>query len=66
VRAGTNRQERCALKLLAIDLDMLEFAGVGVAMGNALDEGKAAANCITEPNNNGGGVKAISRFVLSG
>ncbi|NCO36400.1 MAG: HAD hydrolase family protein [Armatimonadetes bacterium] len=45
---------------------MLEFAGVGVAMGNALDEVKAASNCITEPNNNGGGVKAINRFVLSG
>ena len=36
------------------DLDMLEHAGLGVAMGNAPDEIKQAANVVTATNNEDG------------
>ena len=36
------------------DLDMLEHAGLGVAMGNAPDEIKQAANRVTAGNNEDG------------
>lgn len=36
------------------DLDMLQHAGLGVAMGNAPDEIKQAANCVTATNNEDG------------
>lgn len=36
------------------DLDMLEYVGLGVAMGNAPDEIKQAANVVTTTNNEDG------------
>lgn len=36
------------------DLDMLEHAGLGVAMGNAPNEIKQAANVVTVTNNEDG------------
>ena len=39
------------------------FAGTGVAMGNAPDEIKAAANFVTDTNNNDGVAKAIQKLV---
>ena len=47
------------------DLSMIQFAGVGVAMGNGLDLLKNAANYITDTNNNDGVAKAIENFVLN-
>lgn len=47
------------------DLSMIEFAGVGVAMANALDSVKATADYITDTNNNSGVAKAIEHFVLT-
>jgi hypothetical protein len=32
----------------ANDIDMLEYAGIGVAMGNASDIAKASADMVTE------------------
>ncbi len=46
------------------DLSMIEFAGLGVAMGNATDQIKAAADVITDTNDNDGVAKAISQYVL--
>lgn len=46
------------------DLSMVEYAGMGVAMGNASDEVKKAANYITDTNNNSGVAKAIEKFIL--
>ena len=46
------------------DLSMIEYAGIGVAMGNALDEVKEAAQYITAPNTESGVAKAIRKFVL--
>ena len=41
------------------DIDMLEYAGVGVAMANALDEVKAVAGHICDTNDNDGVAKWI-------
>ena len=43
---------------------MLEFAGTGVAMGNAIPEAKAAARFETTTNAEGGVADAIERFIL--
>ena len=47
------------------DVPMIEAAGVGVAVANATDEAKAAADYVCEADNNAGAVaEAIERFVL--
>ena len=46
------------------DLSMIEYAGMGIAMGNATDKVKKIANYITDTNNNSGVAKAIEKFVL--
>ena len=45
------------------DIEMVETAGVGVAMGNGTDEIKACANYITDTVQNDGFVKAVNKFV---
>lgn len=47
------------------DLHMIEYAGLGVAMANASDEIKAAANHITVSNDQHGVAKVIQEFVLN-
>ena len=44
------------------DLTMLREAGIGVAMANACDEAKAAADVITESCDEDGVARAIERF----
>ena len=46
------------------DLHMIEYAGLGVAMGNAFEEIKKVANYITDTNENDGVAKVIEKFVL--
>jgi len=46
------------------DLPMIEAAGLGVAMGNAAEELKAAAGYITDTNDNAGVAKAMEKFVF--
>lgn len=46
------------------DLSMIEYAGLGIAMGNAPDFIKEKANYITDTNDNDGVAKAIEKFVL--
>lgn len=47
------------------DRSMLAFAGVGVAMQNAEPPVKAAADYVTEADNNHDGVaEAIEKFIL--
>lgn len=45
------------------DIEMVETAGVGVAMGNGTDEIKEVADYITETVQNNGFVKAVNKFV---
>ena len=44
------------------DKGMIEYAGKGVAMGNAPDQIKEVANYITDTNNNDGVAKALDYF----
>lgn len=45
------------------DISMLQFAGLGVAMGNGEDRVKAAADFITRDNNNNGIADVIKTFI---
>ena len=45
------------------DITMIEFAGLGVAMANAQDRVKSAANYITGSNDNNGIVHVIDTFI---
>jgi len=46
------------------DIEMLRLSGVGVAMGNALDEVKKAADYVTLTNDEDGVAEYIERFIL--
>ena len=46
------------------DIDMLKFAGIGVAMGNSSDIVKAAADYVTDTIDNDGIEKALRHFGL--
>ncbi len=46
------------------DIEMLQFAGIGVAMGNASDKVKAAADYVTDTVDNHGIEKALRHFGL--
>ncbi len=47
------------------DVDMLRAAGLGVAMGNATPEVKAAADIVVGSNQEDGVAEALERFILS-
>lgn len=47
------------------DYSMIKYAGLGVAMGNAIDKVKNAANYITDTNDNDGVAKVIEKFILN-
>ena len=44
------------------DIEMIKFAGMGVAMGNAPDDIKAIADYVTDTNNEDGVRKALEKF----
>ncbi len=44
------------------DKGMIEFAGLGIAMGNAPEEIKASAGMVTDTNNNDGVAKALDKL----
>lgn len=46
------------------DLSMIDYAGLGVAMGNSVEEVKLRANYITTSNNEDGVAKVIEKFIL--
>ena len=47
------------------DLDMIRWAGVGVAMGNAAPEIQALADYTVASNEDEGVAEALARFVLA-
>ncbi|MFM2484734.1 Cof-type HAD-IIB family hydrolase [Celerinatantimonas yamalensis] len=47
------------------DHHMLRWAGLGVAMGNADEQTKALADCVTATNDEDGVAQVIERFVLN-
>lgn len=46
------------------DIEMFNFAGNSIAMGNAVDDVKACANFVTKSNNENGISYAIENFIL--
>ena len=61
---GISRQEVMAIGDENNDIEMIEYAGLGVAMGNAPDTIKALADVTTTSNEEDGVATAIKRYVL--
>jgi Cof subfamily protein (haloacid dehalogenase superfamily) len=62
---GISQQEIIAIGDNGNDLTMIEYAGCGVAMANAIPEVKKAANFHTMSNNENGVAYAIQELVLN-
>jgi Cof subfamily protein (haloacid dehalogenase superfamily) len=62
---GIKREEVIAIGDSYNDLTMIEFAGFGVAMGNAPDDIKEVADFVTDTNMNDGVAKVVEEFVLN-
>ena len=61
-RYGIGREECMALGDGENDITMLRYAGIGVAMGNAADEVKAASDYVTGTADEDGVAAAMRRF----
>ncbi|SHS47367.1 cof family hydrolase [Mycobacteroides abscessus subsp. abscessus] len=64
-KLGINAEEVIAIGDSYNDITMIEFAGLGVAMGNAPDAIKEIANHVTDTNNNDGVAQVVEDFILS-
>lgn len=62
---GIRREEIMAFGDGANDIHMMREAGIGVAMGNAIEEVKAAADYMTATNDEDGAAKFIEKYVLN-
>ena len=47
----------------ANDIEMLEYAGLAIAMGNASEEVKSISDIVTDTNENNGVIKAIDQLI---
>ncbi|NLG24825.1 MAG: HAD family phosphatase [Clostridiales bacterium] len=65
-RLGVRREQVMAFGDQLNDREMLTFAGLPVAMGNAIDELKAIAAVVAAPCHEGGVGRAIERYALGG
>lgn len=61
---GIDRKSVMAIGDSYNDIDMLEWAGLGVAMGNAYQLVKEAADYVTTSNEEEGVAEALRRFIL--
>lgn len=61
---GLKREEIICVGDAGNDLDMIRYAGLGVAMGNAFDEIKSAADYVTHSNEEDGVAHVIEKFML--
>ncbi len=55
--------EIAAIGDAANDIEMLEYAGLAIAMGNASRDVKAIANIVTDTNENNGVIKVIDKLI---
>jgi hypothetical protein len=62
---GINRKEIAAFGDDFNDLDMFEYAGIGVAMSNAVSEAKAAADFICGSNDEDGVARWLEENIIS-
>lgn len=63
-KLGIKKEEIICIGDQANDIEMITFAGLGIAMGNAIEELKDIAQYITSDNDNDGVAKAIEKFIL--
>jgi len=61
---GIPREQILAIGNYNNDLEMIEYAGLGIAMGNSPDEVKRLADAETDSNNRDGVHKALQKYVL--
>lgn len=61
---GVPREEVMAIGDSYNDLEMFKYAGLAVAMGNAREEIKAAADYVTASNEEDGVAQVLERFIL--
>ena len=61
---GIQKEEIIAFGDSMNDVDLLQYAGFGVAVANAMDELKSVADVITDSNEDDGVAKAIYQYVL--
>ncbi|MGA9290511.1 MAG: Cof-type HAD-IIB family hydrolase [Anaerobacillus sp.] len=61
---GIKREEVIAVGDSYNDQEMIEFAGLGVAMGNAPDDIKKISDYIADTNENDGVAKVVEKFLL--
>jgi HAD-superfamily hydrolase, subfamily IIB len=62
--AGYKREDVIAFGDGYNDLEMIAYAGTGIAMGNAIDELKKVADLVTDTNRNDGVVKMLQQLKL--
>ena len=55
--------EIAAIGDAANDIEMLEYAGLAIAMGNGSEEVKAIADIVTDTNENNGVIKVIDKLI---
>ena len=60
-----DREELIAIGDNQIDDSMIRYAGLGVAIGNALDEIKAISDYIAPDNDHEGVAHVIEKFMLN-
>ncbi|MCY6959016.1 Cof-type HAD-IIB family hydrolase [Clostridium brassicae] len=61
---GVKKEEIICIGDQANDIEMIANAGLGVAMGNAIDKLKSMAKYITADNDNNGVAEVIDKFIL--
>ena len=61
---GIEKNEVMAIGDAENDIKMIQFAGLGIAMGNADNNVKNVANDITDSNNEDGVAKAIEKYII--
>lgn len=61
---GITKDEMIAAGDQTNDLPMIQYAGLGVAMGNAVDSVKAAADTVTDTNINEGVAQFIEKYLI--
>lgn len=62
---GIDQKEVICIGDAGNDLHMIKFAGLGVAMGNAFEEIKKAADYVTSTNEEDGVAEVIEKFILA-
>lgn len=63
-KLGVSYEETLAIGDSSSDLEIIKACGIGVAMGNAPDDIKAAADAVTAANTEDGLAQAFEKFIL--